>query len=96
MTASTPSAGLPDLEFVVATRDVDGGTRKVYRTLGGARKRFQDMSSQTIQQALDETYYDATGAGTADEIEWAAGPYPRVLRAVSPYGTAVSLTIRER
>jgi len=73
--------------YTVSTTDVDGSTRRRYKTLDRARARFEAMAGHTIEQAIAEQFH-------------ASDPKPHVgavvyLRAVSMYGTVVTMTTAE-
>lgn len=75
--------------YIVATRDVDGRTRRVYRSLKGAVSQFELMLGHSVQSAIEEQFYARMDQGL---------PLPkledlRCLRGVSDYGTVVSLEI---
>lgn len=81
------------LRFTVKTRDVDGSSSRRFKTQKAALARFQEMSGLTLQQALDEMFSDERGAPTVDADKWLSMPLPRVCRAVSNYGTVVTLLV---
>lgn len=73
--------------YIVSTRDVDCSTRKRFKTLDGARKRFEEMLGRSIESAIDETYYDVAVKPTPETVTR--------LRDVSMYGTVVMLERRD-
>lgn len=71
------------MRFVVTTRDVDGSTRRAYKSRKGAAARFESMVGYSMANAIDEHYHAS---------EPAARPTPDTvarLQAVSMFGTAV-------
>lgn len=73
--------------FYVSTRDVDGTTSRRFKSLKGARARFESMSGRTIESAIEEQHWQAAERGdvlpAADAITH--------LRTVSNFGTVVTL-----
>lgn len=68
--------------YTVKTRDVDGSTRKTFKSLAGARKRFEEMCGLTLEQVLLDQQGD--GHQAADQIAR--------LEGVSSFGTVVTLS----
>lgn len=64
----------------VTTRDVDGSTRKAFKSHSGARKRFEEMCGHTLEQALAEIDPNAK----LDAVH--------SVRGVSNFGTVVVYT----
>lgn len=67
--------------YSVATRDVDGWTSRVYLTRERALRRFESMVGYTVEQVIDETYYNCNHRPTRENVE--------KLRGVSQFGTVV-------
>ncbi len=72
-------------QFVVRTRDVDGPHRdsRRYKTLKAAVKRFEEMLGYTVEQAIDEVFFDRDPKPSIHQLTH--------LRYVSMYGTVVLL-----
>lgn len=69
--------------YTVKTRDVDGSTRKVFKSFAGAAKRFEEMCGHTLQTVLDNMGEHPSGAKAEDV---------RYVEGVSNYGTVVTYT----
>jgi len=74
-------------KITVKTSDVDGSSTRRYSTEAAAVRRFEEMSGLTIAQAMAEQYYSYVDAQKSPP----AFADVRVLRAVSNYGTVVTL-----
>ena len=76
--------------FLVVTRDVDGGSRKAYKTRKAALARFETMLGYTVENAIDEALYDTPPASrpTRETVKRLAG--------VSMYGTRVAFAEIEK
>lgn len=70
--------------YSVKTRDVDCSTSKRYRSLAGARKRFEEMLGYTMEAAITEQYGDDPIANGLPAVEQV-----KRLRGVSMFGTVV-------
>jgi hypothetical protein len=76
------------MRYVVKTMDVDGrAPGRYFKTLAGARKRFEAMYGHPLENAIVEQY-----VGLRDE------PAPKVedvryVRGVSDYGCVVTLKV---
>lgn len=72
-------------QYAVKTRDVDCSTSRKFKSLEGARKRFESMVGYSAENAIEEQFYERTERGEAlpkfDEV--------KRLRAVSMFGTVV-------
>jgi hypothetical protein len=66
--------------YKVTTRDTDGSTKRTYKTIGGALKRFEEMAGFGVKVAFEEM---TEGKAALDEREI------RYARGVSMYGTVV-------
>lgn len=78
------------MTYVVQTRDVDGSCSRKYATLAGAVKRFEEMVGCSVDAAIAEHFW---------QLEQEGKPLPKIedlryLRAVSMYGTVVTLEKR--
>jgi hypothetical protein len=76
-----------DTTYTVTTNDVDGSTSRKFKSLKGARARFESMSGRTIESAIEETHWQAAERGetlpTAEQV--------KALRVVSNFGCVVTL-----
>ena len=72
------------MKFVVRTTDVDGSSRRSYRTRAGAWRRFGEMSGHTPEVAISEAYH------FLPEAQQPTRETVRRLRTVSDYGTVVA------
>lgn len=72
-----------ETRYTVTTRDVDGGTRHVYKTEKAAIARFVEMSGITPDQALDFNREDSDTPPTFSRLGWA--------HHVSDYGCVVHI-----
>jgi len=79
--------------YIVQTQDVDGRSRKTYKSLAGALKRFEAMYGHPLQAALNEVYFDKDGNPTVTAESWLNASRTRTIRGVSNYGTVVALTL---
>lgn len=74
------------MKYIVRTQDVDGSSRRTYKTRESAVKRFVEMSGHTFEQVIPDAYYRWPEKGLPlpkpDEI--------KRLRTVSDYGTVVT------
>jgi hypothetical protein len=73
--------------YRVQTRDVDGSDTRVYKTLAGAIKRFEEMCGHTVKDAICEQYHWTSTPPTVDEA------VKKGLRAVSNFGAVVYLEL---
>jgi hypothetical protein len=78
-------------KFVVVTRDVDGSSRRSFKTREGARKRFEAMLGYPVANAIAEAFYQRAERGEALP-EWESLTR---LSGVSMFGTAVSFHAEE-
>lgn len=67
--------------YQVITRDVDGSTRRTYKTIDKAMARFADMAGHSLESAIAEQYHAAATAPTVRAV--------KSCRTVSDYGTVV-------
>lgn len=72
--------------YTVTTRDVDGSTRRTYKTAKAARTRFEDMVGYTIEECIEEQCH-----GRSVRPAW--GDIKRV-RGTSNFGTVVCIEMK--
>jgi hypothetical protein len=78
----------PKITWTVATCDVDGrAPARKYKTLAAAVARFTEMCGYTPEAAIADQFYERTEAG----LPLPAFETMRFLRAVSDYGTVVTI-----
>jgi hypothetical protein len=70
--------------YTVKTRDVDCSTTRKFKTLAGARRRFEEMAGHTMEAAIAEQFHDSAEPPKAEDV--------RSLRTVSMFGTVVTLS----
>lgn len=79
-------------QFKVSTQDVDGSDSKKYKTLEGAKQRFESMVGYSLENAIREFCYEREERGEPmpvfpDQITF--------VRAVSNFGTVVRIEAKE-
>lgn len=78
------------VSYVVTTRDVDGKTRRAYKTLKGARARFEEMLGYSAESAIAEMLGELADGETYPALEDC-----QVVKGVSNFGTVVRLECRD-
>lgn len=71
------------MRCIVKTQDVDGGTRRVYKTEAAARKRFTEMSGHDVDKYLEFQYPNYPGSNTFEKRGFCS--------AVSDFGCVVTI-----
>jgi hypothetical protein len=69
------------MKYIVSTRDVDGSTRRVRKTLAGAVARFESMYGHPIDSAIADHFWNREALPKIEDVTH--------LRAVSDFGTVV-------
>lgn len=78
------STGDTSMNYTVSTRDTDGGDKRQYSTLGEAIARFVEMSGQSLESAINESFEFSAIIPTIHTVKH--------VQAISHFGTVVEFT----